>query len=99
MPLCYKQMDEITGPVVICDYCGEEITHAENGNAVYNYQDITGIVYYTHKGGCLVALEKERGVDGWCTDDLDVFLAYLTANLHWNKTKATRKAALLKNFV
>ncbi len=85
------------GPVIICDYCGERITDARDGN--YEWADVTGApgqrmaVYFLHKR-CSAAHEAARGIvlDSM---ELTVLLPYLAHNLDLDWDEASRHAETL----
>jgi len=82
------------GPVIICDYCGERIRDARDGN--YEWADVTGApgqrmaVYFLHKR-CSAAHEALHGIvlDSM---ELTVLLPYLAHNLRLNWYEATHRA-------
>jgi hypothetical protein len=80
------------GPQVFCDVCRKLIKDADDGNAMWKYDN--GTIYFTHKVGCTEALEEGHGGD-WGADDLDTWLVYLTNSLKLDWKKASVKAKSL----
>jgi len=64
--------------VVVCDHCGEPITHAASGVCFYKPRQPTTI-YYLH-GDCLIHWRREREVRAYEHASLDVVLAWLGCN-------------------
>jgi hypothetical protein len=99
LPLAIRIENTTTGagPVIICDYCGERITDARDGN--YEWADVTGApgqrmaVYFLHKR-CSAAHEALHGIvlDSM---ELTVLLPYLAHNLHLDWDEATHHAETL----
>ena len=88
------------GPVIVCDYCGERIADAAEGN--YEWAGVTDTpgervaVYFLHKW-CSPAFEQRRGLvlDSM---ELTVMLPYLAQNLQLDWDKAWSQAETLSEF-
>jgi hypothetical protein len=61
--------------VVVCNHCGELITHAANGVCLYKQRQPTTI-YYLH-GDCLIHWRREREGGAYEHASLDAVLAWL----------------------
>jgi len=104
MPIQIQIDGQRSGPVAICDHCGQRITHTNDGNALWletsdpqRGRRTEGKIILTHKR-CNSAFEQahrpgERQI--WCSNDLDVFMIHLLANVPVDMPSAKQRASLL----
>jgi hypothetical protein len=100
MPIVIKLKKERACPVVVCDFCGEEIQDAKQGNAEWKFDEEKGsgaTIFFTHKKCCHTFEQKNSGVH-FGAEMLDHFLVFLANNvkLDWEKARegAQRIASL-----
>lgn len=83
MPIYIKHENGLYRPVIGCDYCGQSITDAKDGN--YEWIDPaiapTGEIYFTHKRCCLAFEEAHGGRAIWLAGELAVLPLMLKNNL------------------
>jgi len=95
MPLRIIERGRHSVPVVICDYCGEEIKTADDGN--YQWKGATSAksppaeVYFTHKK-CCHAFDESHPAGVSDAKELDVLLVFLANNLKVDWEAAQRRA-------
>ena len=80
-------------PLIICDWCGEEITVATDGNYEWSLAGGRG-VYYTHKACCRAFEDATPHID-WGAQPLECLMVYLANRLHLKAKAAKETAALL----
>jgi hypothetical protein len=90
-------VDGRDGPVPFCDYCGEEITKATNGNYEWERNpaalDEPATIYLSHKH-CTRQLEQAKysGTGLWSNMELQVFPIYLGNRMQLNWAHARELA-------
>jgi hypothetical protein len=98
MPLMIKAEGNLSKPVILCDYCGQEITEARQGNYQWRMSEsgkgVEGKIYFTHKS-CCHAFETANPDPLWGAMELDCLPVYLSDNLKVNWNKAKEKATLM----
>jgi len=79
------------GPSFFCDQCGKRICEATEGNAYWKHpkRGNKSSLLFAHKV-CSRALEQTKPGD-WLTNDLDVFMAYLSIGLGMGEEKEWKK--------
>lgn len=90
--------EDRSGPVVICDHCGQRIESARDGNVEWQVDaegrpTAGGAIFFTHKDCCRAFETAAR--NRWYTQELSAFLVYLGNGLHVSWREARRVAALL----
>lgn len=95
MPLHVTLEAHTANPGIVCDYCGEAITTAADGN--YQWQTFAhgttdGTIYFTHKR-CCYPFEHQHG-GNWGVLDLSWLLVFLknTLRVDMRKTEAIIRA-------
>ena len=96
MPLCVIHRRDRERPVIICDYCGEEIKTAADGNCQYRLQDgeERAAIFFTHKK-CGPAFDRTHPSGDGGAMELDSFLVCLEDTLRFDRKKAEAGAAFL----
>lgn len=82
MPLAYEIANGTFCPIVICDFCAEQIIQHGNVECQYDTEDPTDIitkVYFSHKG-CSTALRDAIGGTRWLWFELSASLVWLCRN-------------------
>ena len=80
-------------PIIMCDYCDEEIATAKAGNEQWQAGDDR--IYFTHKQ-CSHAFELTRG-GLWFADELGSMLVHLVDNLEVDMEQATKTAKMFNS--
>lgn len=85
MPLVMKAMGERTGPVVVCDCCGQRIEDAREGSCVWvgrdSDSDPGATTNFVHNGDCFIAFERSRPRGQYlCSNGLHLILFFLQNN-------------------
>lgn len=99
MPMLIKVRNYLYCPVIVCDYCGAEITDAKNGNYEWRgdeNMETDGEVFFTHKECCYPFETANGGRGRWMTGELQVFPIYLAANIKLDWTHAKELAQQLQ---
>ena len=88
-------------PVVVCDWCGQRIEEARQGNYEWEVDEhglpATGEIFFTHKQCCLAFEEAHGGRSHWFASELSVLPVYLSRNLKVDREEAERRAELLSS--
>ena len=90
MPLQIKHANGITMPIIICDFCREEITDAKDGSYQFRGAETTGEVndiFFTHEK-CGRAFEKLDPDSLWGSVPLECLPIHLGNNLNLNLKEA-----------
>lgn len=99
MPLQIKHADGITMPIIICDFCHEQITDAKEGSYQFRKPDKVGAIndiFFTHeKCGC--AFEKLEPEGLWSSVPLECLPIYLGDNLNLNVKEARETVRMLSS--
>ena len=94
MPLTIEGRGALCCPVVLCDYCGQKIERAAEGNYQWNMHRRDAPVFFTHKA-CCRAFEEQNESDGvfWGAMPLECLPVFLLTNLGvpYHKTRRTAK--------
>lgn len=104
MPIKMMNTDRGSGPIVVCDGCGERIEHAMDANYVWDCRDdragTVHDVYFVHKGDCdrVVEARLVSFPDSLCSMELKVMLPYLASNLTLEWGDAEVHAQVLEMF-
>ena len=96
MPLHITQQRYTAEPGITCDYCGEAITSAADGNYQWRQTaegETTLQVVFTHKQCCHFFEEEHPGP--WNAIDLAWLVAFLASNL---KVDVKQTQAVIKKF-
>jgi hypothetical protein len=96
MPLCVIDRRDRECPVIICDYCGEEIKTAADGNYQYRFQvgEERAAIFFTHKK-CGHAFDETHPSGGGGAMELDFLLVCLENTLKFDRKRAEARAAFL----
>jgi hypothetical protein len=92
MPLVMRIKGRRSCPVAVCDFCGQEIEDAKDGNCQWKMgEEEAGqgaTLYFTHKK-CCRAFEATNEAPLWGAQMLDHFLVFLAnnTNLDWKKAE------------
>ena len=83
MPIIMKQRRTRCGPVMICSFCGQQITDAATGHVFWDASAEAPVPYFTHRG-CAAAFELSHP-EADCHQPLSAWLIYLanSARLPW----------------
>ena len=94
MPIKIKRKDGKSCPIVICDWCGEEIEDAKKGNyewrqMKYENEKDGAQIFFTHKQCCRQFEEHNGGRLCFFAEELEIFPLYLKNNLRidWEELK------------
>lgn len=84
-------------PKIFCDYCGNEIEDAKQGN--YEWKSgfnagFTSEIFFTHKQCCFPFEEQHGGRSTWMTGELQVFPLFLKRNLNIDSKREKELAEL-----
>ncbi len=96
MALRIRLTDQGAAPVIICDFCGEQIENSSDGNYEWNGEEYrNGMlheVFFVHKENCSRLHERRHGkvLDSM---ELDVLLPFMAANLGVEWDRALKHAA------
>lgn len=88
-----RQSNGITGPVVVCDVCGERIKEAKDGHLLWSSPELgnTYMNFITvHKGKCDA---RRRNEHFWMP--LSDMAVNLVRNLHMDYEKSVERADML----
>lgn len=91
MPLRIELVGHLYCPIIRCDWCGERIEQATDGNVEWRMgegpEPTTGEIFFTHKR-CCHKFEHHNGRRGrWYTTELIAFPVQVAANLGLNFKK------------
>lgn len=96
MPIMIQFRGPHAVPQIMCDYCGDLIENAEDGNYQWNHaggceEGQLAPVYFTHKRCCHDFEQEEGPCGGWSAVGLQALPFYLVKNLHttWTKVQAS----------
>ena len=90
MPLQIKHAEGITMPIIICDFCHEQITDAKEGSYQFRMPDegeVINDIFFTHEK-CCRAFEKLEPESLWSSVSLECLPIYLGNNLNLNLKQA-----------
>lgn len=98
MPLVIQFCGAYAAPKIVCDYCGEEITTAEDGNYQWSHAEgceerQTALMYFTHKRCCRPFEQSSADPYAWGAIELTALPHYLMKNLKvsWRASAATAR--------
>jgi hypothetical protein len=99
MPLVMQYNGPYATPQVLCDYCGEVIPDAQEGNYQWAEEEMTEgtstPLYFTHKR-CCDAFETTRGGgQHWSAIGLECLPYYLVKNLKSSWRAAQAQGAMM----
>jgi hypothetical protein len=93
-----KLKKERSCPTVVCDFCGEEIEDARDGNCQWRMgEEQAGpgaTLYFTHKT-CCHSFESANPGSDWGAQELDHFMVYLSNNTKLDWQNARKSVQLL----
>jgi hypothetical protein len=104
MPLVIRNVGSHDLPVIVCDYCGEQIQNAQEGNYQWRMRPDhpeanIHRIYFTHKK-CCDAFEtaNHHEDDWWAAMELDCLPIYIGNNLELDWKAARWRADYFSMF-
>jgi hypothetical protein len=98
MPVVIKLKNNRSCPIVVCDFCGQEIEDVGDGNSQWKMEEAEeaagATLYFTHKACCRPFEQANQG-PLWGADQLDHFMAFLAANTNLDWEDAEQGAWVL----
>jgi hypothetical protein len=99
MPLVIQHDGPYAIPQLVCDFCGEVITDAQDGNDQWSdaarEDGATTPMFFTHTACCAAFEDAHGGSATWQAIGLECLPYFLARNLHvtWQQAQAAARLA------